>query len=635
MSAKYKHIFAFGAGIICLIVYILTLNPTVTFMDSGELAAACTSFGIPHPTGYPLFLILGFIFSKLPFSASPVYNLNLMSAVISAAAVIIFYYVSFSVISLLTVRQSKQEQKHKKGKAQSNEINISANVVKLASFFSALVFGFSRTFWSNALSVEVYPLHALLQIILLYYCIRIYSSLKEGNKKNWILLFVFLGLSFANHMTTVFVVPGILYLFYLQHKENPAFAKSVYPIVFWTIPGLLLYLVLILRASSEPFMNWSDPKTLSNLYHHITGGDYSQLMFASSNVFSKNTKLFFSTVLGEYAVVSGIIAVIGLGYLYTRSKHLFYFIIILILGCLLYSLNYSIRDLLTYFLLIYILLGLTYGVGFIYVLNFLSSKVNLQKNFIPVLVIGGLLLSGFSLNYNYSANNNSANYVIEDITLNTFNEIELNSVLMTYDWGYIYPAAVYYQQVAKVRQDVKVFNVKFLSVAWYLNMIKKYYLDVYSSCKEEIDGYITSQGDEKARVTRLASLVKAFITKNFAKFPFYMTFDFAYSKEMKPLISEYGIQPSGLVYKLVNKNSVYDRTAGLNSLQAEFRKYERGTQEKEKVNLSTAGVYYDNAVYHATNKNPLLALRFLDKALDLRSDFKEALTLKNQLLKEK
>ncbi len=508
----------------------------------------------------------------------------------------------------------------------------------LASFFSALVFGFSRTFWSNALSVEVYPLHALLLLILLYYCVRIYASLKENNRKNWILLFVFLGLSFANHMTTVFVVPGILYIFYLQHKENPAFAKSVYPLVFWAIPGLLLYLVLMLRASSEPFMNWSDPKTLGNLYHHVTGGDYSQLMFSSSNVFSKNAKLFFSTVLGEYAVVSGIIAVIGLGYLYVRNKHLFYFIIILILGCLLYSLNYNIRDVLTYFLLIYILLGLTFGAGFIYVLDFLSSRVNLQKNFSAVIIIGGLLLSGFSLKYNYGANNNSTNYAVEDITLNTLNELEPNSVLMTYDWGYVYPAAVYYQQIAGVRQDVKIFNVKFLSVAWYLNTIKKYYPDVYDNCKEEIDNYLTSgasEGNEKMHAVKLASLVKAFITKNFAKLPFYTTFDFAYSKEMKPLISEYGIQPAGLVYKLVIKNSGYDRTAGLNSLQAEFRKYEPDTQEKEKVNISTAGIYYDNAIYHATNKNSLLALRFLDKALDLRSDFKEALTLKNQLLKEK
>ncbi len=449
---------------------------------------------------------------------------------------------------------------------------------------------------------------------------------------------MFLGLSFANHMTTVFVIPGILYIFYLQHKDNPAFTKSVYSLVFWVIPGLLLYLVLMLRASSEPFMNWSDPKTLGNLYHHVTGGDYSQLMFSSSNVFSKNAKLFFSTVLGQYAVASGIIAVIGLGYLYARNKHLFYFIIILILGCLLYSLNYNIRDLLTYFLLIYILLGLTFGAGLIYVLDFLSSRVNLQKNFTAVIVIAGLLLSGFSLKYNYGANNNSTNYVVEDVTLNTLNELEPNSILMTYDWGYIYPAAVYYQQIAGVRQDVKIFNVKFLSVAWYLNTIKKYYPDVYENCKEDIDGYLTSgasDANERMHAAKLASLVKAFITKNFAKFPFYMTFDFAYSKEMKPLISEYGIQPAGLVYKLVNKNSGHDQTAGLNSLQAEFRKYEPDTQEKEKVNISTAGVYYDNAVYHATNKNSVLSMKFLDKALDLRSDFKEALTLKNQLLKEK
>jgi hypothetical protein len=143
-----------------------------------------------------------------------------------------------------------------------------------------------------------------------------------------------------------------------------------------------------------------------------------------------------------------------------RSKHLFYFIIILILGCLLYSLNYikrftRISCSFTFWL------GLTFGVD-LFIFKFSEFESELQKNFTTLLVIGGLLLSGFSLNYNYSANNNSANYVIEDITINTLNEIEPNSVLMTYDWGYVYPAAVYYQQVAKVRQDVKLFNVKFL-----------------------------------------------------------------------------------------------------------------------------------------------------------------------------
>ncbi len=613
-------------------------------MDSGELAAVCTTFGIPHPTGYPLFLILGYIFSNLPFSTSPVYNLNLMSAVLSTAAVMLFYYSSFLIISLLSVRQSKQEfkheskhefkqgQKHKKGKPQDNEPNISTNSIIFASFFSALVFGFSKTFWSNALSVEVYPLHALLLIIIIYYCTKIYSTLKEHNKKNWILLFVFLGLSFANHMTTVFVLPGIIYIFYLQYKENPGFAKSIYPLIFWSVLGLLLYFILMFRASSGPYMNWSDPKTLGGLFHHITGGDYSQLMFTSSSVFSKNVKLFFSTVLGEYAVISGIIAAIGLIYLYFRNKNLFYLFIILILGCLLYSLNYNIRDLLSYFLLIYILLGLAFGAGLIHVFNFLALKINVQKNFIHVLIIAGLALSCYSFIYNFGANNNSGNYVIEDLTLNTINQLEPNAVLMTYDWGYVYPASVYYQQVGKLRGDVKVFNVKFLSVSWYLNMIKKYYPDVYETCKEEIDGYISSDGNEKLQNAKLSALVKEFIAKIFANFPVYMTYDFAYSKEIKPVLSGYSIQPAGLVYKLADKNSPYNSEAGVKSLESKFRPYLPDTKEKEKVYISTAGVYYDNADYHFKRNNPSVALKFIDKALEINPNFKEAIALKNQIL---
>jgi hypothetical protein len=380
-------------------------------------------------------------------------------------------------------------------------------------------------------------------------------------------------------------------------------------------------------------MNWSDPKTLGGLFHHITGGDYSQLMFSSSSVFSKNAKLFFSTVLGEFAVVSGIIAVIGLIFLYFRNKNLFYFFAVLILGCLLYSLNYNIRDLLSYFLLIYILLGLAFGAGLIYLLNLLASKVYLKMNFIIVLVIAGLFLSAFSFKSNFEANNNSENYIIEDLTLNTINQLEPNAILLTYDWGYVYPASVYYQQVNKLRGDVKVFNVKFLSVSWYLNMIKKYYPDVYKNCKEEIDGYIASEGNEKAQNVKLNSLVKEFIAKNYAEFPVYMTFDFAYSKEMKPLLSGYLIQPAGLVYKLADKNAPYSSDAGLNSLDAKFRNYTPDTQEKEKVYISTAGIYYDNAEYHFKRNNPAIAMKFIDKALEINPNFKEAITLKNQILK--
>ena len=53
--------------ILDLIVYLLTLSPTLQFIDSGELAVVCKTLGIAHPTGYPLYTLLGRLFSLLPW----------------------------------------------------------------------------------------------------------------------------------------------------------------------------------------------------------------------------------------------------------------------------------------------------------------------------------------------------------------------------------------------------------------------------------------------------------------------------------------------------------------------------------------------------------------------------------------
>ncbi len=635
MKNLNKHIFSVAAGIISLVVYIITLNPTVTFMDSGELAAACATFGIPHPTGYPLYLVIGFLFSKLPFSASPVYNLNLLSAVMSAAAVVVFFYCLILFVDLLReikpVKQ-RQQNKQKKQKNEQPEYRRSEAEIVLIAFFSSLVFAFSRTFWLNADTIEVYPLHTLFIIIIIFFCLKIFSDLKAENKKIWILLFVFLGLSFANHMTTIFLLPGIVFVFYIQYRANPIYTKSVTSAAIYIIPGLLLYIILFIRASAQPYLNWSDPSNFSNFMHHVTGGDYSQLMFSASSVFAHNSGLFFSSVLSEFAIASGIIAVIGLISVYFKNKNLFYFLLILIVSCLLYSLNYNIRDVLVYFILVYVVLGITFAAGLIRLLDYLVKNINLEKNVFAATIVLGLVLAGWSFKFNYTADNNSSNYAVEDITLNALNQVKPNAIIMSFDWGYIYPASIYYQQVGKVREDVKVFNVKFLSVSWYLDMIKKYYPDIYENCKPEIESYLPAIGNESTAPSKLSALVKAFIVKNNAKYPFYMTYDFAYSKEIRQLITDYLIIPDGFLYRLVNKNAPYDSTAGMNSLDMKFRKYEPDTDEKEKTYIFTAGVYYDNAVYHNNHKNSRLALKFLDKAIELRSDFKEAAALKSQIL---
>ena len=71
-------------------VYLLTLSPTVYLGDSGELSAAAFCLGVPHGSGYPLYVLLGKGFCLLPFGDIG-FRMNLMSAVFGVLAVGVVY----------------------------------------------------------------------------------------------------------------------------------------------------------------------------------------------------------------------------------------------------------------------------------------------------------------------------------------------------------------------------------------------------------------------------------------------------------------------------------------------------------------------------------------------------------------
>ena len=84
---------AFGVSLFTFLVYLKTLAPTVSFIDSGELAAVACTLGVAHPTGYPLFTLLGWVFSELPILGEEIVRLNVMAAFFCAAGVLVFFHV--------------------------------------------------------------------------------------------------------------------------------------------------------------------------------------------------------------------------------------------------------------------------------------------------------------------------------------------------------------------------------------------------------------------------------------------------------------------------------------------------------------------------------------------------------------
>src|SRR6267378_7444594 len=81
---------AWVAALAALWAYALTLSPTVAWInfgeDSGDLLAASATLGIPHPTGYPLFVLLGRLATFLPLGTIA-FRINLIAALAGALSV--------------------------------------------------------------------------------------------------------------------------------------------------------------------------------------------------------------------------------------------------------------------------------------------------------------------------------------------------------------------------------------------------------------------------------------------------------------------------------------------------------------------------------------------------------------------
>jgi len=68
-------------------LYALTLAPSLLPADNGEFQLVAWKLGIAHPPGYPLYTLVGYLFTR--FFASPAFGLNLFSAILASTTLVL------------------------------------------------------------------------------------------------------------------------------------------------------------------------------------------------------------------------------------------------------------------------------------------------------------------------------------------------------------------------------------------------------------------------------------------------------------------------------------------------------------------------------------------------------------------
>lgn len=544
-----KQYYAGLTAVIVFIIYLTTMASTVIHLDAGELAAVQSTLGIAHPTGYPLFTIVGFLFAKLLFPFSPIDALNLLAAIYCSLAVWIFAKITYLILSNIEKNKKKKKKKEK-------HVEIREDLKVIISITTGLAIGLTKTFWFQSTSVEVYSLHLFLMSLILYSTLNAFYS---GLKKYWFHTAVFLALGFSNHMTTILLIPGIAYLFFKQNGIKKESFRLIIKMLLVFFPILILiYSYLPIRAMQNPHLNWGNPVDWERFIRHVSGAQYQVWIFSSIEAAKKQLIYFIESLPLEFGYIGLIISLIGVPLLFKFSKTIAVFLIINFLAAVTYSINYDIADIDSYFLLAFISLAIFTSAFFIYISKFSKDQVGWIILLVP-------LTMAF---VNYNNVNKSNNYVFEDYTKAVLDEADENGIIFSYLWDYFISPSYYFQYVENYRRDVAVIDKELLRRSWYFNQLEKNIPEVMKGVEPQSAAFLKAlqpfERDEPFNANyieqKYRELMTALISANINERSFYITPELV-QNEMQSgqfqIPAGYTLVPMKYFFKVVKSDEGY------------------------------------------------------------------------------
>lgn len=216
---------------IATLLYILTLEPSVSLWDCGEFLSASYKLEVGHPPGAPLYLMLARLFALLsPDKAHVAFFINSLSALASAFTVLFLFWIITHLTKKIVFKTEK-------------DYTLLNTVVVIGSgCIGALAFCFSDSFWFSAVEAEVYALSSLFTAIVFWGILK-WEEDKGPYRDRWLILIVYLlGLSIGAHLLNLLAFPAVVMIYY-YNKFQPSWKRTLVALL---ISFLLLLLILYL-----------------------------------------------------------------------------------------------------------------------------------------------------------------------------------------------------------------------------------------------------------------------------------------------------------------------------------------------------------------------------------------------------
>jgi len=272
-----------------LALYAATAPRSVIMEDDGLFILSSYFLGVEHPPGYPLFTLIGHLFTFLPLG-SVAYRVHLVSGVFGALTCAALW---------LCARALGQG--------------------RLAAYVAALALAVSPVYWSQSLIADVYSFNTFFFLSLLLIALRACPAahgapVPMAEQRRLLAWFAFIfGLSLSNHWPLMLLVaPGFAVLLWPLRYEM---LKRSWLLVPLFIIGLVPYVWMVYRSRMDPVISFAGPlDSWAEIWHFLSRQGYVEVDHQVSSNWLDRVKFFRfmgGQLFYQFAIVGTLLAAAG------------------------------------------------------------------------------------------------------------------------------------------------------------------------------------------------------------------------------------------------------------------------------------------------------------------------------------
>jgi len=296
---RWNNLTGWFMFVISAIVYLLTLEPTVSFWDCGEFILSAFKLQVGHPPGAPLFLMMGRIATLFAGgdTSKVAVTVNILSALCSAFAIMFLFWTITHLARKVFVSGGELEAKHVPAIIGSGVIG-------------SLAYTFSDTFWFSAVEGELYALSSLIIALVFWGMLKWEEEADKPYSGRWIILIAYImGLGLGVHRLNLLIIPVLVFVYYFKKYEvtTRGFIKT------FLVSILLLWLmVFVIMPGAPEVAGWFELLFVNVLgLPYNSGLIFYMVILFGLLAFGINYSLKKKQVVLNYIMTSLIVIMIG------------------------------------------------------------------------------------------------------------------------------------------------------------------------------------------------------------------------------------------------------------------------------------------------------------------------------------